>query len=38
MLAKEPSYGYELRVRLRSALGPLGEALNDGQVSVTLTR
>jgi DNA-binding PadR family transcriptional regulator len=38
MLAKEPSYGYELRVRLRSALGPLGEALNDGQVYVTLTR
>jgi DNA-binding PadR family transcriptional regulator len=38
MLAKEPSYGYELRGRLRSALGPLGEALNDGQIYVTLTR
>ncbi len=38
MLAKEPSYGYELRTRLRQALGPLGEALNPGQVYVTLTR
>ena len=38
MLAKEPSYGYELRARLRSALGPLGEAMNDGQIYVTLTR
>ena len=38
MLAKEPSYGYELRGRLRSELGPLGEALNDGQIYVTLTR
>ena len=38
MLAKEPSYGYELRARLRRALGPLGEAMNDGQVYVTLTR
>ena len=38
MLAKEPSYGYELRARLRHALGPLGEALNPGQVYVTLTR
>jgi DNA-binding PadR family transcriptional regulator len=38
MLAKEPSYGYELRVRLREALGPLGEAMNPGQVYVTLTR
>jgi DNA-binding PadR family transcriptional regulator len=34
LLAKEPSYGYELR----DALGPLGEALNDGQLYVTLTR
>ena len=25
MLAKEPSHGYELRARLRAALGPLGE-------------
>jgi DNA-binding PadR family transcriptional regulator len=38
MLAKEPSYGYELRGRLRDALGPLGEAMNDGQVYVTLGR
>jgi len=38
MLAKEPSYGYELRRRLRLALGPLGEVMNDGQIYVTLTR
>jgi DNA-binding PadR family transcriptional regulator len=38
MLAKEPSYGYQLRSRLRDALGPLGGAMNDGQVYVTLTR
>jgi DNA-binding PadR family transcriptional regulator len=38
MLAKEPSYGYELRARLRDALGPIGEAMNPGQVYVTLTR
>ncbi len=38
MLAKEPSHGYELRARLRHALGPLGEAMNDGQIYVTLTR
>lgn len=38
MLAKEPSHGYELRARLRSALGPLGDAMNPGQVYVTLTR
>jgi len=38
MLAKEPSYGYELRGRLRQALGPLGEAMNPGQIYVTLTR
>jgi len=38
MLAKEPSHGYQLRARLREALGPLGEAMNDGQVYVTLTR
>ena len=25
MLAKEPSHGYELRARLRDALGPLGD-------------
>ena len=38
MLAKEPSYGYELRARLRQALGPLGEEMNAGQIYVTLTR
>jgi DNA-binding PadR family transcriptional regulator len=38
MLAKEPSYGYELRARLREALGPLGEARNPGQVYVTPIR
>ncbi len=38
LLAKEPSYGYELRARLRHALGPLGEELNAGHVYVTLTR
>jgi DNA-binding PadR family transcriptional regulator len=38
MLAKEPSYGYQLRARLRDALGPLGDAMNDGHVYVTLTR
>ena len=38
MLAKEPSHGYHLRARLRRALGPLGEAMNAGQVYVTLGR
>ena len=38
LLAKEPSHGYELRARLRDALGPLGDAMNDGHVYVTLTR
>jgi DNA-binding PadR family transcriptional regulator len=38
MLAKEPSHGYPLRARLRDALGPLGQAMNAGQVYVTLTR
>jgi DNA-binding PadR family transcriptional regulator len=38
MLAKEPSHGYDVRRRLRLALGPLGEAMNDGQVYVTLSR
>jgi DNA-binding PadR family transcriptional regulator len=38
MLAKEPSHGYELRARLRGALGPLGEGMNAGQIYVTLTR
>jgi DNA-binding PadR family transcriptional regulator len=38
MLAKEPAHGYQLRARLRDALGPLGDDLNAGQVYVTLTR
>jgi len=38
MLAKEPSQGFQLRARLDRALGPLGEAMNDGQVYVTLRR
>ena len=38
LLAKEPSHGYDLRTRLRQALGPLGDAMNAGQIYVTLTR
>jgi DNA-binding PadR family transcriptional regulator len=38
LLAKEPSYGYELRARLGQALGPLGDAINAGQIYVTLGR
>ena len=38
MLAKEPSSGSRLRARLNEALGPLGEAMNDGQVYVNLSR
>src|SRR5579863_1592386 len=38
LLAKEPLHAYELRARLALALGPLAEALNEGQVYVTLTR
>ncbi|WP_019631887.1 PadR family transcriptional regulator [Actinomadura atramentaria] len=38
LLAKEPAHGYDLRARLRAALGPLGGDLNDGQVYVTLRR
>jgi DNA-binding PadR family transcriptional regulator len=38
LLAKEACHGYELRARLQLALGPLAEALNAGQVYVTLTR
>src|SRR5262245_8899973 len=37
-LAKEPSHGYQLRARLQLALGPLAEAMNAGQVYVTLSR
>jgi DNA-binding PadR family transcriptional regulator len=38
LLAKEPAHGYELRGRMRDALGPLGEAMNAGQIYVTLAR
>src|SRR3954451_10047861 len=38
LLATEPAHGYHLRARLQLALGPLAEALNAGQVYVTLTR
>lgn len=38
MLAKEPSQGYQLRLRLDEALGPLGEEINAGQIYVTLGR
>ena len=38
LLAHESSHGYQLRARLQLALGPLAEALNAGQVYVTLTR
>jgi DNA-binding PadR family transcriptional regulator len=38
MLAKEPSSGSRLRARLNDALGPLGEAVNDGQIYVTISR
>ena len=33
MLAKEPTHGYELRARLRAALGPVGEDLNAGKLT-----
>ncbi|WP_433118181.1 PadR family transcriptional regulator [Micromonospora sp. CA-246542] len=38
MLAKEPAHGYELRNRMRGALGSLGETMNAGQIYVTLAR
>jgi len=38
LLAKEPSHGYQLRSRLQQALGPAGDALNAGQIYVTLSR
>jgi DNA-binding PadR family transcriptional regulator len=38
LLAAEASYGYQLRGRLQLALGPLAQALNAGQVYVTLGR
>ena len=38
LLAKEAAHGYEIRARLQLALGPLADALNAGQVYVTLNR
>ena len=38
LLAKEPSHGYQLRARLGQALGPVGDAMNAGQIYVTLAR
>ncbi|MGH3209567.1 MAG: PadR family transcriptional regulator, partial [Trebonia sp.] len=38
LLAKEPSHGAPLRARLNRALGELGEAMNAGQIYVTLSR
>jgi DNA-binding PadR family transcriptional regulator len=38
ILAKEPAQGFQLRARLDHALGALGEAINDGQIYVTLSR
>ena len=38
LLAAEPSNGYRLRARLALALGPLADALSEGQVYVTLGR
>ena len=38
MLAKEPSYGYELRSRMGLALGAFGDSINAGQIYVTLSR
>jgi DNA-binding PadR family transcriptional regulator len=38
LLARDASHGYELRARLALALGPLADALNEGQVYVTLGR
>jgi DNA-binding PadR family transcriptional regulator len=38
LLAQTSAHAYELRARLALALGPLAEALNEGQVYVTLGR
>ncbi len=38
LLAAGPAHGYQLRARLQLGLGPLMEALNAGQVYMTLTR
>jgi DNA-binding PadR family transcriptional regulator len=38
LLAAEAAHGYQLQAKLALALGPLAEALNAGQVYVTLGR
>jgi DNA-binding PadR family transcriptional regulator len=38
LLARESAYGYQLQAQLVLALGPLAEAVNAGQVYVTLGR
>jgi DNA-binding PadR family transcriptional regulator len=38
LLAKEPAHGYQLRARLQQALGSVGDAMNAGQIYVTLSR
>ena len=38
MLAEEPSHGCQLRARLQQALGPAWDAMNAGQIYVTLSR
>jgi DNA-binding PadR family transcriptional regulator len=38
MLAREPAQGSQLRARLDQALGPVGEAMNDGHIYVALGR
>ena len=38
MLAKEPSHGYELRVRLARALGLVADGISEAQMYVTLSR
>jgi DNA-binding PadR family transcriptional regulator len=38
LLAREPAHGYRLQAQLQLALGPLADALNPGQVYVTLSR
>jgi DNA-binding PadR family transcriptional regulator len=38
LLAKEASHGYQLRAHLQLVLGPLADALKEGQVYVTLNR
>lgn len=38
LLAKGPSYGYELGQRLQAAMGSLGATFNAGQIYVTLGR